>query len=128
MHNPTQHVKDIAAKVLEGNKKLSFSDLLYDIIYTKKSDLKELQIIFADALKQLEEETVADHVPSVEAIIPGSPIIEHVASEQGKHWSHIFSVLEQDGLSKSFIGAVVNGRVSFYSCLSNALSHQLIYR
>lgn len=74
-------------------------------------------------LKHLVSKAIENHIEkkaakdgSATAIIPGSPIIEFAASEQGKKWTQITDVLEKDGLSKSFSGIIVNGRVSIRRC------------
>jgi hypothetical protein len=76
-----------------------------------------LKTLFAKAIENHTEKNPAQD-GSAKAVTPGSPIIEFVASEQGKKWTQLSDALEKDGLSKSFSGIVINGRVSIEMALS----------
>lgn len=111
IHNPSIHTKKISNTIVEEKTDPSFSDLLYDVIYSEDTNLNKLEGIFSRAVEEFDEESkVSDK--SAEAIVPGSPIVEILATKQGKKWAHLYDALEKDGISRSFSGIVINGRVS----------------
>lgn len=46
------------------------------------------------------------------ALLPGSPIIEYAATEQGQKWIDLTNDFAKDGVKQPFFGIVINGRVS----------------
>lgn len=96
---------------MNENIQLKFSDLLYDAIYSQNNNITELIALFSQEIKTQDKiETYTDTLP--EAITPGSPVIEFVASKQSQKWSKLAGLLERDGLQMDFSGIVINGRVS----------------
>lgn len=115
IHNPSTNINEVSSTVVDESNEPSFSDLLYDLIYTKNTDITGLKTVFASAIKDFAEKTESTD-NSVKSTVPGSPIIEFVATEQGKKWNQLSSALEKDGLSKYFSGILINGRVSRRHC------------
>ncbi|KAI9244442.1 UDP-glucose:glycoprotein glucosyltransferase-domain-containing protein [Helicostylum pulchrum] len=109
-HNPSTQSKEIAATVMDENNEPNFSDLLYNVIYTQNTDISELKYLFMQAIASLTDKKVSTDGTS-KMITPGSPIIELVATENGKKWAELANKFEKDGVAQPFSGIVINGRV-----------------
>lgn len=113
IHNPISITDEaeITIPVVDQDNKPTFSDLLGSIIFTNKDiDIEQLSKLVENAIEQLDKQSSEGNLVP-EAIIPGSPIIEMEAKAQSNNWKNLVSVLEKDGLDKSFHGVIVNGRV-----------------
>lgn len=98
-------------KDFDENNQLTFSDLLYNVIYSQTIDMAELISLFSREIETRDEQKVSVDGTAT-AITPGTPIIELVASEQSKKWIELADTFEKDGLDKLFSGIIINGRVS----------------
>lgn len=129
-HNPSTQSKEIAATVMDENNEPTFSDLLYNVIYTQNTDISELKYLFMQAIASLNDKKVSTD-GTAKMITPGSPIIELIATENGKKWAELAKKFEKDGVSQPFSGIVINGRVRIYThikknLITNSFFHRLL--
>ncbi|KAI7903194.1 UDP-glucose:glycoprotein glucosyltransferase-domain-containing protein [Cokeromyces recurvatus] len=110
--NQSKMDAEVTIPVVDEHKEPKFSDLLGKIIFNNAD-------VSISYLKELLSRAIENYIPnqsfkdksSIEAIIPGSPIIEMVSSEQSKKWITLAEAFEKDGIEKSFFGVIINGRV-----------------
>ncbi|KAI8978045.1 UDP-glucose:glycoprotein glucosyltransferase-domain-containing protein [Pilobolus umbonatus] len=84
-----------------------FSDLLYNVLYSKSSSLDAILQMIEHA--SLDKQTLLSNPDQY--IIPGSPIIEMELAEGSKKWDDLVSLFETDGVDHDFTGIILNGRI-----------------
>ncbi|KAG0163854.1 hypothetical protein DFQ28_011083 [Apophysomyces sp. BC1034] len=89
-------------------KSAMFSDLLYQELYEKKSELSDIKQLLVSALEDESKNT--EFADQTKPLVPGSPIVE-IVNARGKKWQYLREGLIKSGLEEDFNGLVMNGRV-----------------
>ncbi|RCI03876.1 hypothetical protein CU098_007561 [Rhizopus stolonifer] len=109
----TQSKDYITIPVTDDNTKPLFSDVLGNLIFNGDGmSVTQAKEIIDLAIKNHLEQAKEDLDNSkVEAIFPGSPIIDMEAKAISEKWSLLNNHLEKHGLERGFFGIVLNGRI-----------------